>query len=265
MSDRKPISKKLRFEVFKRDKFQCQYCGKSAPDVVLQCDHISPVSKGGGNDILNLITSCRDCNQGKSDRLLDDDSVVMKQREMLAELEERRQQLQEMLAWREELKNLDNEVVDSIALHWAQSVAPFTLNENGRSSLVRYLAKFSFAEIIEAMDLAVGQYVRYDDDDKPTSESVEDAWHKIAGIIVNRRSGNTKRDLYYCRGILRNRLGYINERHVMSLLQGMQNSGVPAEHLKTICKEVRNWTEFREVAEEQIAFAAAERPEGEDE
>ena len=47
MGKRKPISKKLRFEIFKRDKFTCQYCGKMAPDVVLEVDHIKPVCKGG--------------------------------------------------------------------------------------------------------------------------------------------------------------------------------------------------------------------------
>lgn len=36
MSKRKSISKKLRFEVFKRDGFTCQYCGRMAPDVVLE-------------------------------------------------------------------------------------------------------------------------------------------------------------------------------------------------------------------------------------
>ena len=69
---RKTIGDKLRFEVFKRDQFKCQYCGKAAPDVVLNVDHINPVSKGGENDILNLVTSCEDCNSGKSDRLLSD-------------------------------------------------------------------------------------------------------------------------------------------------------------------------------------------------
>lgn len=62
---RKGLSKKIRFEVFKRDQFTCQYCGKKAPDVILHVDHIQPVSKGGTNDLLNLITSCQDCNLGK--------------------------------------------------------------------------------------------------------------------------------------------------------------------------------------------------------
>jgi 5-methylcytosine-specific restriction endonuclease McrA len=62
MSKRKAIGKKIRFEVFKRDKFTCQYCGEKSPDVILHIDHINPVAEGGGNDIINLITSCVACN-----------------------------------------------------------------------------------------------------------------------------------------------------------------------------------------------------------
>ena len=45
MTKRRGLSLKKRFEFFKRDKFTCQYCGKNAPDVILQVDHIEPVSK----------------------------------------------------------------------------------------------------------------------------------------------------------------------------------------------------------------------------
>ena len=57
-SKRKTIPKSIRFEIFKRDKFTCQYCGKKSPNVILHVDRINPVSKGGTNDLLNLITSC---------------------------------------------------------------------------------------------------------------------------------------------------------------------------------------------------------------
>ena len=60
------ISKKIRFEVFKRDGFKCQYCGGTPPDCLLEVDHIQPKSKEGSDDINNLITSCFDCNRGKS-------------------------------------------------------------------------------------------------------------------------------------------------------------------------------------------------------
>ena len=37
---REQLSAKLRFEVFKRDSFVCQYCGSHPPQVVLHVDHI---------------------------------------------------------------------------------------------------------------------------------------------------------------------------------------------------------------------------------
>lgn len=64
------ISVRLRFEVFKRDDFTCQYCGRKSPEVVLQVDHIVPVSGGGADDVVNLRTSCWECNSGKSDKPL---------------------------------------------------------------------------------------------------------------------------------------------------------------------------------------------------
>ncbi len=41
---------KVRFEVLARDKFTCQYCGRKAPDVVLEIDHFYPRSKGGASE-----------------------------------------------------------------------------------------------------------------------------------------------------------------------------------------------------------------------
>jgi len=66
---RSPISDKLRFEVFKRDKYVCQYCGACGPDVELEVDHVIPVSRGGTDDIDNLKTSCFRCNRGKGDKV----------------------------------------------------------------------------------------------------------------------------------------------------------------------------------------------------
>lgn len=62
---RLPLSKKTRFEVFKRDGFACMYCGKHPPDTLLEVDHVVPVAEGGTNDEENLVTACFDCNRGK--------------------------------------------------------------------------------------------------------------------------------------------------------------------------------------------------------
>lgn len=64
------VGKSLRFEVFARDGFVCQYCGQRPPDVVLEVDHIHPASKGGTDNTLNLITSCYDCNRGKRAKVI---------------------------------------------------------------------------------------------------------------------------------------------------------------------------------------------------
>jgi len=85
---RKAISNKLRFEIFKRDEFMCQYCGSHPPKAVLHVDHITPVKLGGDNNISNLITSCSICNSGKSatslnsiPKSLKDTAKAMKQKE----------------------------------------------------------------------------------------------------------------------------------------------------------------------------------------
>jgi hypothetical protein len=63
---RKPISKRLRFQIFARDGFTCRYCGRQSDIVPLHIDHVMPVSQGGGNEPENLVTSCVDCNLGKA-------------------------------------------------------------------------------------------------------------------------------------------------------------------------------------------------------
>ena len=53
-----------RQNVFKRDGYQCQYCG-SLKDLTL--DHVLPSSRGGKTSWDNLITACKLCNSRKGD------------------------------------------------------------------------------------------------------------------------------------------------------------------------------------------------------
>lgn len=60
--------KALRFQILKRDAYRCRLCGVSAADgieVRLEVDHITPRSKGGTDDMINLWTLCFACNRGK--------------------------------------------------------------------------------------------------------------------------------------------------------------------------------------------------------
>lgn len=60
------VSKRLRFEVLRRDNHTCRYCGASAPDVKLTVDHVVPETLGGSDEPSNLVTACWPCNSGKS-------------------------------------------------------------------------------------------------------------------------------------------------------------------------------------------------------
>lgn len=60
------VSKRLRFEILRRDDHTCQYCGERAPDVTLHVDHVVPVALGGTDDPGNLVAACKDCNSGKT-------------------------------------------------------------------------------------------------------------------------------------------------------------------------------------------------------
>lgn len=54
-----------RNRIYKRDGYQCVYCGSPRN---LTLDHVMPKSRGGKNSWINLVTSCIKCNLKKADR-----------------------------------------------------------------------------------------------------------------------------------------------------------------------------------------------------
>ena len=60
------VSKRLRFEILRRDNHTCRYCGAAAPGVKLVIDHVMPETLGGRDEPENLVTACEPCNSGKS-------------------------------------------------------------------------------------------------------------------------------------------------------------------------------------------------------
>src|SRR5690625_2712776 len=65
--DRRPAF--TRFNVFLRDRFECQYCGQDHPSEDLTFDHVMPRSRGGRTTWENVVTACQSCNLAKADRL----------------------------------------------------------------------------------------------------------------------------------------------------------------------------------------------------
>jgi len=60
------VSKRLRFEILRRDNHACRYCGARAPEVRLVVDHVVPEALGGATMPENLVAACEPCNGGKA-------------------------------------------------------------------------------------------------------------------------------------------------------------------------------------------------------
>ncbi len=58
-----------RFNVFLRDRLECQYCGARPGALELTFDHVVPRSRGGRTVWTNVVSACTACNLRKSDRL----------------------------------------------------------------------------------------------------------------------------------------------------------------------------------------------------
>ena len=244
MTERKPVSKTVRFEVFKRDRFTCQYCGAKAPEVVLHCDHIDPVANGGTNDIMNLITACAACNGGKGAKLLDDRSAVEKQRAQIEELENRREQLEMLLAWRDAAQAERVDAIEAIATRIGER-GGFEPNENGKADIRKWLLRFSVSEVLEALDISFDQYMTFTGD-KPDDGAWNRAFSKIPGVAAMRRVEAEKpylSRLFYIQGILRNRTGYRRMGYV-DALEDYHKDGVPVDALESAAKKATTWDQF---------------------
>jgi len=249
-SQRESIGRKLRFEVFKRDSFTCQYCGSKAPDIVLECDHIVPVADGGETTIFNLITACWPCNAGKGAIPLSEQTVLGKQRRQLEELSERRIQIQMMLDWRSGLLSVEKLMADKIQEIINSKSEKWDTNERAREDIEKWVKQFDFEEILSAVDIAYSMY--YED----TGPSWSRAFTKIPGIIRVSRSSVGKpylRQLLYIRGILRNRLSHFNETHALSLLEEAAERGLDLDHFEKLAKGLNTWSQFVTIITDFVA------------
>lgn len=57
-----------RRNIFKRDRYACQYCGVQPGSEELTIDHVTPRSQGGASTWSNCVLACVACNKHKADR-----------------------------------------------------------------------------------------------------------------------------------------------------------------------------------------------------
>lgn len=177
---RPPISKRLRFEIFKRDSFLCQYCGRRPPDVILELDHLHPHSQGGTSDETNLVTSCDDCNRGKGARLLRDVQPRPDADVAYLEIQQELAEARRFLAVKEAKKQVEAEVIAALTETWTASFE-YCWSPN-ESEFRRWFAEYSADEIEYALR-AAGARQRSGKLDRDTKKIVPYVW----AILRNRR------------------------------------------------------------------------------
>lgn len=242
MAKRKAISKRVRFEVFKRDSFKCQYCGASAPEAILHVDHIKPVSNGGDNEIINLVTSCDSCNLGKSNKVLSDNSAVVKQKDQLDAINEKREQLEMMLKWRESMKSIEDDYADAIVKEINEYSTTSAINENGKKSVKSWLKKYSFNEIIEAIEKSAN--TKFLDRDLNDGENFSDFIDSIPKLCGYNKIPEDKKKIFYIKGILRNRV-HLNERVFHIITDKAVKLGACLDGIQDVAKEVSSWSQYK--------------------
>lgn len=57
-----------RANIYQRDKYHCQYCGRRYPAEELTFDHVIPIVQGGETSWENIVTACLVCNNRKGGR-----------------------------------------------------------------------------------------------------------------------------------------------------------------------------------------------------
>jgi hypothetical protein len=262
---REPIKKSVRFDVFKRDSFTCQYCGQKAPDVVLEVDHITPVAAGGDNDILNLVTACKACNSGKSDRALSDTAVVKKARVQAEDLEDRRQQLEMIAQWHLSLVDIESQASAQLERLWFEAINadPSTyLLDHARAEIRRWSKSYGYERVCQAIVKAANNLL-LSGLEKDQEERSAAFWsiQKICAVMRADDNDPGISRLFYIRGIVRNRCRYVNERACIALLKEARDVGVDVERMVDFAKYVTSWSTFRDTIQQEIRSVHAEAEE----
>lgn len=156
----------LRFEVFKRDRFTCTYCGKSPPNVLLEVDHVLPRSAGGTDVIENLTTACYGCNRGKGAKLLEQGSSAPVSAEAVTNLRERNKQARAYAQLVREERELIDESVQDVIECWAQHYQAAQVDGQWtcstyfpeRPSIARYIRAIGLHSVLEAVDIAAARF-----------------------------------------------------------------------------------------------------------
>lgn len=180
------VSRRLRFEILKRDGYACRYCGAKAPDVVLTVDHVTPVALGGADEPSNLVAACVPCNGGKASVSPESDLVEDVSTDAL-----RWSRAIDMATAlrRKQLDDMDS-VVDAVGEEWARRFFGYQPYDTMWPSTI---------ERFMALGLTLDDFLRYVEVVDRRHLHYKDRWPYFCGCCwkeINRRQDTAKAILH---------------------------------------------------------------------
>lgn len=171
------VSKRLRFEILRRDGYTCRYCGAKAPDVTLRVDHVIPVALGGSDEPSNLVTACEPCNTGKTS-IAPDAPIVA---DVAADALRWARAMSIVAERREAQRATDAEIHDKFLAKWnswtyTRGIKQYTIPLPGewRVKVTRFIANgLELSDLTELIDVAM-------------SARCDDVWRYFCGCCWRR-------------------------------------------------------------------------------
>lgn len=163
------VSKRLRYEILRRDNHACRYCGAEAPDVKLTVDHVTPVALGGSDEPTNLVTACAPCNSGKSSTTPD--------APLIADVEEKAilwgRALALAIERREQGRESRRQLLAYFESEWLyRSDAPAPMDDDWPETVTRFYASgLDVEELDNAIDVSYGARI-----------ASENRWRYFCGV-----------------------------------------------------------------------------------
>ncbi len=153
-----------------------------------------------------------------------------------------------MMEWNLSLRELAQQTLDVAADYWQHYTPGWSVADEGRRDLAKWIKKFSLQEVLSAMDVAATHYLRFEAEGAIIEESWDSAFSKIPGICrVERESKDDPeiRELYFIRGIARrNCENSFRNAEALELLKDARFYGISTDTLRTVAIESYSWYRF---------------------
>ena len=151
-----------------------------------------------------------------------------------------------MIEWQKELVNLDDLSAKAAIDFWNNLTPGWTINSVGEANINIWVKKFGLSETLESMKICRDQYL-YDERNVITKTSIDKAINYIPRVAKSRAYSSLRphvSELFYIRGILKNRLPYV-EDDAIRLLRQAYDLGVSIDAMKQLAYDAGNYNYFK--------------------